>query len=100
MKLTTSLAVAANIRELIVQLSRGNADAARSLAARVQGDLNMFLESDSQAASAVTDQAQQTMYAIEEVLTLVGQSNLRGACEAARDAGREWRVSPQLGVGD
>jgi hypothetical protein len=32
------------------------------------------------------------MFAIEEVLTLVEESDLRGACEAARDAAKEWRA--------
>jgi hypothetical protein len=92
---TTTSAIAANIRELIVQLSRGNADPARSLAARVQADLNTILRSDVHAPSTLKHQTRQAMYAIEEVLTLVEQRDLRGAWEAARDAAREWRAIVQ-----
>jgi hypothetical protein len=90
MNLTTIFTIASNTRELIVQLSRGNADPARSLASRVQADLNTILNSDSHAAST-RQQARQTMYAIEEVLALMDQRDLRGAWEAARDAAKEWR---------
>jgi hypothetical protein len=87
--------VAANIRELIVQLSRRNADPAHTLARGVQAELNMILSSDLDGASSLRQQARQTVFAIEEVLALVDQSDLRGACEAARDAAREWRAIVQ-----
>jgi len=87
--------IAANTRELIVQLSRRNADPAHALARRVQTDLKMILSSDLDAASTLREQARQTMFAIEEVLTLVDQSDLRGACVAARDAAKEWRKIAQ-----
>jgi hypothetical protein len=90
-KLSRTAAIAANTRELIVQLSRGNADPAQALARLVQDDLNIILTSDLQAASTVRQQARQTMFAIEEVLALVEQSDLRGAWSAARDAAKEWR---------
>ena len=90
-KLTRTVAIAANTRELIVQLSRGNADPAHALARLVQDDLNIILTSDLHAASTVRQQARQTMFAIEEVLALVEQSDLRGAWSAARDAAKEWR---------
>ena len=92
---TDTIAIAANTRELVVQLSRGNADPAQALARRVQTDLKMILSSDLQAASTMRQQAQQTMFAIEEVLALVDQSDLRGAWEAARDAAKEWRAVSQ-----
>jgi hypothetical protein len=95
-KLTNTATIAANTRELIVQLSRGNADPAHALARRVQADLNMILSSDLDAASALRQQARQTMFAIEEVLALVDQSDLRGAWEAARDAAKEWRTVAQV----
>lgn len=84
-------AIRANTRELIVQLSRSNADAAHTLARNVQSELNMILNSDLDAASTLRVQARQTMFAIEEVLVLVDQNDFRGAWEAARDAAKEWR---------
>ena len=93
--LTKTAAIAATTRELIIQLSRGNADPAHALARVVQAELNMILSSDLDASSTLRRQARQTMFAIEEVLVLVDQSDLRGASEAARDAAREWRTIAQ-----
>ncbi len=83
--------IAANTRELIIQLSRRNSDPAHALARRVQDELNLILSSDLDAASTLSQQARQTMFAIEDVLVLVDRSDLRGAWEAARDAAKEWR---------
>lgn len=94
--MTNTATIASNTRALIVQLSRGNADPAHALAQRVQAELNMILSSDLDPTSPVRLQARQTMFAIEEVLALVGQSDLRGAWEAARDAAKEWRAIPQV----
>jgi len=55
----------------------------------------MILSSDLDAASTLRQQARQTMFAIEEVLALVDQSDLHGAWEAARDAAKEWRKVAQ-----
>lgn len=93
--LTKTATIAANTRELIVQLSRGNADPALALALSVQAELNVILSSDLDAVSALRQQARQTMFAIEEVLALVNQSDLPGAWEAARDAAKEWRAAAQ-----
>lgn len=93
--MSSTAAIAANTRELIVQLSRANADPAHALARRVQADLDMILSSDLDAASTLRQQARQTMFAIEEVLALVDQSDLHGAWEAARDAAKEWRKVAQ-----
>jgi hypothetical protein len=93
--LTNTSTIAANTRELIVQLSRGNGDPALILAKRVQADLNAILGSDGEAASKLSLQARQTMYAIEEVLALVEQSDFPGAWEAAREAAKEWRAATQ-----
>ncbi|MEQ1884641.1 MAG: hypothetical protein ABL967_06240 [Bryobacteraceae bacterium] len=87
--------IANNTRELVVHLSRGNGDPARELAGRVRTDLNMILVSELDAASILKRQAQQAMYAIEEVLALIEQSDLRGAWEAARDASKECRALAQ-----
>jgi hypothetical protein len=94
MQTTPPSGIAAQTRELIVQLSRGNRDPARALAERVQTDLNVILSPDSD--SALKPQARQTLYAIEEVLTLMEQSDFRGAWEAARDAAKEWRTTSQV----
>jgi hypothetical protein len=94
-KLTNTATIAANTRDLIVQLSRGNGDPAHAMALRIQAELNVILSSDLDAASTLRQQARQTMFAIEEVLALVDQSDLRGAWEAARDAAKEWRKIAQ-----
>lgn len=90
--MTKTYAIAANTRELIVQLSRNNGDPARQLAGRVQADLSVILSSELTDASPLREKAQQTMFAIEEVLALVDQKDFRGAWEAARDAAKEWRA--------
>ena len=89
--MTRTAAIGTNTRELIVQLSRGNADPAHALARLVRDDLNIILTSDLHGASTVRQQARQTMFAIEEVLALVEQRDLHGAWSAARDAAKEWR---------
>ena len=93
--MTPTTTIANNTRELVVHLSRGNEDPARALAGRVQADLKAILSSDLDAASVQRRQAQQTMYAIEEVLALIDQMDLRGAWDAARDASKEWRTFAQ-----
>lgn len=90
--MTSTSTIASNTRELIIQLSRRNDEPARALAGQVQADLNAILTSGLDPASALVRQAQQTMHAIEEVLALIDESDFRGACQAARDASREWRA--------
>lgn len=94
--MTPTTEIAVQTRELIVQLSRRNRDPARALAERVQADLNLILSSDSISDSTLKPQARQTLYAIEEVLALMEQSDFRGAWEAARDAAKEWRANSQF----
>jgi hypothetical protein len=89
----TRRSIAANSRELIVQLSRGNRTPARALAESMQAELNTILSSDLHAESALRHHARQTMFAVEEVLALVDQGDLRGAWESARDAAKEWRAT-------
>ncbi|MEI9813642.1 MAG: hypothetical protein WDO18_13780 [Acidobacteriota bacterium] len=93
--MTKATSVATNIRELIVQLSRGNKAQAVPLAELVRADLTAILASDQDVASMPMQQAQQTMFAIDEVQMLVEQRDLRGALDAARDAAKEWRVAPR-----
>ena len=91
--LPVSSNIGADTRELVVQLSRGNANPALALAQRVQAQLNIILSSDLDAKSVQGRGARQAMFAIEEVLALVNQRDLRGAWEAARDAAKEWRLA-------
>ncbi|MFM2125365.1 MAG: hypothetical protein RL328_1816 [Acidobacteriota bacterium] len=94
--MTSASIIANNTRELVVHLSRKNGDPARALAGRVHADLNTILSSNLDSDSVQRRQAQQTMYAIEEVLALIDQRDLQGAWEAARDASKEWRTFAQV----
>lgn len=89
--MSSTSTIATNTTELIVHLARGSGGPARSLAGRVQADLNIILSSDLETGSSLRHQALQTMYAIEEVLLQLDESNFRAACDAARDASKEWR---------
>jgi hypothetical protein len=93
-ELNSAPGVTANIRELVVQLSRGNIARAVPLAESVRTDLDAILASDTDAGSTPKLQAQQTKFAIDEVRMLVEQQDLRGALDAARDAAKEWRAAP------
>jgi hypothetical protein len=93
--LTRTANIATNTRELIVQLSRGNARPAHALARRVQADLNMILTADLTEVSTLRRQARQTIFAIEEVLELIDQGELGEAWQSARDAAKEWRAVAQ-----
>jgi hypothetical protein len=93
-QLINQAVVAANIRELIVQTSRGNEAQALRLAGLVQADLRSILAGPDDASSGT---AQQTLFAVDEVLALVGQGDFKSALDAARDAGKEWRARPQAG---
>lgn len=95
MALIQPAVVAANIRELIVHTSRGNQTKALQLAGQVAADLKTILEIQP-AENSLQEPAQQTLFAIYEVLTLMGEQDLDGALAAARDAGKEWRARPQL----
>lgn len=86
---TTSLG--ANIRELVVHASRGNEAQVLHLAGLVQADLRTILASPGDTPRASVDQTQQTLFAIDEVLTLAADGDLPGALGAARDASKEWR---------
>jgi len=92
LELTGTKDIASNTRELMIQLGRGNLNPARDLARRLQTELNIILSSDLDGDSSLRQHVRQTMFAIEDVLALVEQSDLRGASAAARDAAKEWRV--------
>ncbi len=87
-------AIAANSRELIVQLSRGNHKPARALAEGIRADLSTILSSDLPTEGAMKTPARQTMFAVEEALALIDQGDLpRSSWESARDVAKEWRAA-------
>jgi len=86
--------VTAGIRDLIVFLHRGNGRQAETIVADVAGRLKVIMHSGMDPASFPMQRAQQTMFAIVEVQTLLAQEDFEGAAEAARDAGKEWKQKP------
>ena len=87
----TSSDVFASIRDLIVHLHRGNAERAELIVNEVAGCLTEVLRAGPDPDSVDMQRAQQTMFAIDEVRMLLGQGDLEGAADAARDAAKEWR---------
>ena len=86
--------VGAGLRDLAVHLHRGNAEQAESLVASVAKRLQGILSSGDESGSFLQKQAQQTLFAVEEVGTLLGERDFRGALTAARDAKKEWELQP------
>ena len=86
--------VAAGLRDLAVHVHRGNAAQAESLVASVAKRLQGIISSSDKTGSFLQQQAQQTLFALEEVGTLLGEGDFRGALAAARDAGKEWKLQP------
>jgi hypothetical protein len=82
-----------NIRDLIIQLHRGNGTQAESLVTGVAGCLKEILLSGDDPGSVQMQRAQQTMFAIDEVRMLLANSDFEGAVAAARDAAKEWMPS-------
>ena len=82
--------VAANIRELIVHLERGNASRSEAIVADVSVFLKGLLKSKADPQGAAINRAQQTMFALDEVRLMLAEQNFRGATAAARDARTEW----------
>jgi hypothetical protein len=83
--------VIGNLRDLTVHLHRGNGAKAESIIADITGCLNQMLQSPEDPDSPEARRAQQTMFAIEEVRTLMSERDYDGAATAARDAAKEWR---------
>ena len=83
--------VIATIRDLIVYLHRGNVTQAEPIVANVAGYLNGILISGGDPETPEMQRAQQTMFAIDEVRTLLAQRYFDGAATAARDAANEWK---------
>ncbi len=83
--------VTANIRELIVHLTRGNSSQAES----ILDDLSLFLKgvvkSKAHPESPEMRRAQQTFFAIDEARLMLAQRDFNAAIAAARDAVKEWK---------
>jgi hypothetical protein len=90
-KLVDPANVVANLRDLTVQLHRGNAAAAITLAAQAAEQLQEIILAGDEPGSFVIGRAQQTLFAIEEVRILLAEEDVNGALAAARDAAKEWR---------
>ena len=86
--------VIVNIRDLIIHLHRGNETQAESIVAGVAEHLKQIMLSGEDPGSPAMHQAQQTMFAIDEVRMLLAQKDLAGAVAAARDAAKEWKQGP------
>jgi hypothetical protein len=83
--------VTANIRELIVQLTRGNCSKAESIVDDLSLFLNGVLKSKDDPESPQMLRAQQTFFAIDETRLMLAQRDFRAATAAARDAAKEWK---------
>jgi len=87
-KTLSSSELLVRLRDLTIHLHRGNRLQAESAVTEVAAYLKTILVSP---ASADTERAQQTFFAIDEVRTLLSQEDFDGAASAARDATREWK---------
>lgn len=83
--------VTANLRELIVHLSRGNRSQAESLVDDLALFLKGVLKSKHDPESPEMRRAQQTFFAIDEVRLTLAQRDFSAAIGAARDAVKEWK---------
>ena len=83
-----------SLRDLVVHLHRGNGKQAESIVVDVAGYLKGIMLSGEDPRSSGMQRAQQTMFAIDEVRTLLAQSDFEGAATAARDAAKEWKQQP------
>lgn len=83
------------IRDLIVHLHRGNTAPAEAILGQLSKQLETIVQSGMDPDSFPMQRAQQTMFAIDEVRLLMGERDLDGALDAARDAGKEWNQKPK-----
>ena len=91
--------ITASIRDLAVNLHRGNDKQSESLVAYISGRLKDIMNSGSDPKSFPMQRAQQTMFAIDEVRLLLAERDFSGALDAARDAGKEWKPKPAVESG-
>ena len=90
-KLADTSTLVANLRDLTVHLHRGNAAAAKTIAAEAAERLQEIIVSGDEPGSFLIGRAQQTLFAIEEVRIMLAEDDVNGALAAARDAAKEWR---------
>ena len=89
--------VMSSIREVAMLLHRGNVAQAEPILHEIVGCLGIVMQSGASSEDADVQRAQQTLFAIEEVRTLMTQGDFGGAAAAARDAAREWQLQPAAG---
>lgn len=83
----------AKIRDLAVLAHRGNVFRANPLMDEIAVCLRTLIQPDSGATDPEANCAQQALFALEEVRTLLSQSDFGAAASAARDAAREWTAA-------
>jgi hypothetical protein len=83
--------VLANLRDLKVQLQRGNNSQAESIIAAVSSYLKTVIVSADDSHASEVRRAQQTIFAVDEARIMLSQHDLDAAATAARDATNEWR---------
>jgi hypothetical protein len=83
----------ANIRDLAVLLHRRNEKQAETILEEITGCLDEVMQAGENGQDGGMHRAQQTMFAIEEVRTLMTEGEFHTAATAARDAAREWAHS-------
>ncbi len=86
----------AKIRDLAVQLHRGNEEQAETIIQDVVHHLKDIMLSGADPGDEEMLRTQQTLFAMDEVRTLVTQRDFDGAATAARDAAREWKQQSTL----
>ena len=91
----SSVPLRTSIGDLIIHLHRGNKGPAEALLNEVSGQLKTIMQAEVDPDGFPMRRAQQTMFAIDEVRTLLAQHDLGAALSAARDAGREWSQKPK-----
>ena len=80
------------MNDLVVNLHRNNHSKAEAILGDITGCLNDVLKSESDPTSLHV--TQQTLHAVDEVRIQMEERNFKGALEAARDAGKEWKRRP------
>jgi hypothetical protein len=91
-KLLNSSDVLASIRDLVVHLHRNNNAQAQVILSDVTAYLKEVIASGADPQTPDMQRAQQTMFAVDEVRTLLAQEDFGGASAAARDAAKEWKA--------
>jgi hypothetical protein len=96
-KLLKSSEILASIRDLTVHLHRCNGAQAESIVSDVAAYLEDVMQSEADPQGPHMQRARQTMFAVDEVRTLLAQRDFGGASSAARDAAKEWKQVPETG---